>query len=541
MSRKRGIELVTVVSLVCIVVLYMFSVLRSSLNEDEWDAQMGVYETLPKDISMEEPLEHINENFLVDAEFHSNLPIVILSLDGDVTDYKIFKNSQENVYEDVEPYVDGTIRILDNDDPKKENYVTDEPVYTSIMQAKKRGHTSFSYDKPQYLMKMYQEDGLENKTEILGMGKGDTWILNGSMADKSMMRNYLPYRIASEIGGSALAPDCKYCEVLMETENGLEYRGVYLLQESIARGENRVNIDKYKDGESYTSYIIRRDRFTHFDVMLDTYGRESGLSEEWIGVKYPSRAKLTEETKAFIEEDFSRIEKVIYSNEESVFKTYDRYIDMDSFVDYFLINEFFGNYDAGNHSTYMYKNSGGKLYIGPVWDFDQSMNNYYKEEMVPESLAFQIKPLYEQLTKDARFIDALKARYAELRKGSLSEEHIVDVIDETKAYLTSARAREWYRWSEDYLDNSFKNIHNYYLKDYVVDNVTISRFNDDYDQELYNIKNYLHKHGKAIQIELSKLYYLAEFNTTMKNENELFFLIIMVLFLIPSVLIIRKG
>jgi len=541
MSRKRGIELMAVVSLVCVALLCVLSMLRSAMNEEEWDAREGVYETLPEDISTGEPLEHIGEDFLVDEEFHSNLPIVILSFEGEVAEYKTFKNSQEVVYEGVEPYTDGTIRILDNSDPGKENCVTDAPVYSSILKAKKRGHTSMFYDKPQYLMKMYQEDGLENKTEVLGMGEGDTWILNGSMADKSMMRNYLPYRIASEIGGGIMAPDCRYCEVLLETEKGLEYRGVYLLQESIARGKNRVDIDKNKEGEAYTSYIVRRDRFTNFDVMLDTYRRMNGLSDEWIGVKYPSEAKLTEETKKYIEEDFSRIEQVLYSEEEGTFKAYDRYIDIDSFVDYFLINEFFGNYDAGNHSTYMYKNSGGKLHIGPVWDFDQAMNNYYADEMETDTLAFQTKPFFERLSKDIRFIDALKARYNELRKGPLAEEHIVEVIEETKAYLTSAREREWYRWAADYYDGSFQSVNNYYLQDYVLDGVTISRFNDDYEQELYNIKNYLHKHGNAIQIELTKLYDLAEFNTSMKNENELFLLIIMVLFLLPSVLINRRG
>ena len=281
--------------------------------------------------------------------------------------------------------------------------------------------------------------------------------------------------------------------------------------------------------------------FTNFDVMLDTYGRLNGLSEEWIGVKYPSEMKLTDANKKFIEEDFSKTEQIIYAKEEGVFKAYDRYIDMDSFVDYFLINEFFGNYDAGNHSTYMYKNSGGKLYIGPVWDFDQAMNNYFADEMENDTLAFQTKPFYDRLTLDSRFIDALKARYGELRKGPLSEQHIIDVIDETCEHLTSAREREWYRWAADYMDGSFTNRHNYYLQNYIVDNVVISRFNDDYNQEIYNIKNYLHKHGNCIQTELTKLYALAEYNTGMKNENELFLLIIMSLFLIPSVLINRKG
>ena len=140
------------------------------------------------------------------------------------------------------------------------------------------------------------------------------------------------------------------------------------------------------------------------------------------------------------------------------------------------------------------------MYIGPVWDFDQAMNNYFADEMENDTLAFQTKPFFEQLTNDARFIDLLKERYGELREGPLSEEHILAVMDETDEYLTSAREREWYRWAEDYLDGSFGNRHNYYLQPYVVDGVVISRFNDDYEQELYNIKNYLHKRFQNLPV-----------------------------------------
>ena len=189
----------------------------------------------------------------------------------------------------------------------------------------------------------------------------------------------------------------------------------------------------------------------------------------------------------------------------------------------------------------MYKNSGERLHIGPVWDFDQAMNNYFQDEMDPYTLAFQTKPLFDRLSMDKRFIDCLKERYAALRKDTLSEEHVFDVMDETVMYLKSARQREWYRWEADYLDGSFTNPHNYYLQDYVKDNVTVSRFNDQYEQELYTIRTYLHKHGNVIQIELTKLYDLAEYNTSLKNENELFLLIIMMLFLVPSILINRKA
>lgn len=537
MARRRGIWILTGVG--CLLILGALSVLRRGLNPEQTEAELGVYETLPADTSGEDPLLHISEDFLVDDTFSTNLPIVILTLDGEPTDYKNFSSGSEIVDTSVEPYTGGTIAVIDGGTGR--NCISDAPSVVSAIRLKKRGHTSFTFDKPQYLIKTVTDTEEENLVDFLGMGEGHEWILNGSLADKSMLRNYLAYRIASEVGGGAMAPDCRYCEVLLTTEEGYEYRGVYLLHETVSRGENRVNIDQFQQKNVYTSYIVRRDRFTNFDVMLDTYGRENGFSEEWIGVKYPSEQRLTEAAKAFIEEDFSRTEQVLYSDEENLFRIYDHYIDIDSFVDYFLINEFFGNYDAGEHSTYMYKNSGGKLFIGPVWDFDQAMNNYFQDEMEAETLAFQTKPFFEQLCQDRRFIDCLKDRYGVLREGVLSEEHVFSVIDETVAYLHSAQKREWYRWAADYEDGTFTNPHNYYLMDYEQDGVTISRFNDKYNQELYNIRTYLHKHGKNIQTELTKLYELTEYDTSVRSENGLFLLIIMTLFIVPSLLINRKG
>lgn len=535
MSRgKRNIAMV-ICGFVSLAALYLTGCLRTALNSDTDDSGKGTYESLPEDNSEGDPLEYIDENFMVKDGFNSNLPVVILSINGELSDYKSFFDGKETVDEAAEPYTDGHIKIISSQ--TGQNYITDTPVYTSQMIIKKRGHSSMMYDKPQYLMKMKDAAGGDNLSAILGMGEGSDWILNGSMADKSMLRNYLPYRIASEAGGNLMSPDSRYCEVLIEKNGGYEYCGVYLLMETVSRGKSRVDIDKFKKKNTYTGYIVRRDRYTAFDVMLNTYGRLTGLSEEWIGVKYPSQHRLTDAAKQYIEEDFSQIEKVIYSENENTFKVYDKYIDIDTFVDYFLINEFFGNYDAGEHSTYMYKSSGGRLKIGPVWDFDQSMNNYFGDEMDAYTIAFQTKPFFERLSKDSRFIDALKSRYSELRRDILSEEHILEVIDEAAAYLKSARQREWYRWASDYTDNSFENIHNYYLQDYVNDGITVSRFNKKYEQELYIIRTYLHKHGSVIQSELTKLYDLAEFNTSVKNENELLLLVIMLLFLVPSVLI----
>lgn len=501
------------------------------------DINRNTYFELPADPHTEDPLLYLEEDYTVRDGFRSNLPIVILSMEGELADYKGFKDQKEYLT-GVEPYINGHIRVIDNG--KFDNCITDKPAAQSDLLIKKRGHTSYEFDKVQYLLKLRTAEGLDNEVDILGMGAHDSWILNGSMADKSMIRNYLAYRISSEI--SEVTPDSQFCEVVIQDGDRYVYQGLYLMMETVARDVNRIPIDSFNEKNLYTSYIVRRDRFTHFDKMLETGRRLEGLSEEWIGLKYPSEERITDRALRYIENDFSQIERVIYSDREDVFGTYDKYIDVDTFVDYFLLNEFFGNYDAGMHSTYMYKNSGEPLKIGPVWDFDQAMNNYAMEEMETETMAFQERPLFDRFTKDIRFVDALQARYAVLQKSTLSHEHICDVIDETTAYIRSAREREWYRWAADYYDDSRQNWHNYYLLDYLdEDNMLVSRFNDNYDQEIYNIKTYLYKHGKAMQTELRVLEKSTVYDTSIRGENKLFLMLVMILFFMPAVLIIRKG
>lgn len=510
--------------------------LMSALLRSGDDTGHHRYQDLPA-APQEDALAGMEPDFTLTDRFTTNLPLVVLELDGALPDYKLFRGGQEHVLCD-EAYTTGRMTLIDAG-LGEQNTLSDAPTAEMNIRIKLRGHTSYSYDKKQYLIETVDAQGEGCPTEVLGLGRGETWVLNGSMADKSMLRNYLPYRVAAEFMDDA--PDCCYCEVVLR-QNGVDtYQGVYLMIEGVEQGEDRIDIQPNKRNKSYTSYIVRRDRFTNFDTMLDTYARLNELDPEWIGVKYPNTARQTPAVLNFIAEDFSKTERVLYAQDEALFKTYDRYIDVDRFVDYFLVNEFFGNYDAGNHSTYLYKETGGKLRIGPVWDFDQAMNNYYADEMDPYSLGFQEKPMFRQLVKDRTFLDKLNQRYAQLRKTSLSTNHINELIAQTTAYLENARQREWYRWAADYLDDSFTKLGNYYLQPYELEGYTLDRFNDNYDQELYTIRVYLEKHGKAISTELVKLYDLATVASGTGNEKTLLLCLTLLIFLLPAVLINRRS
>ncbi len=476
----------------------------------------------------------LNEDFTVTKNFSSHLPIVIIDTKGTEPPINTVFNQETNLFEPIkglDPYVDGTIQIIDNG---KINQLDDNPASQSKIKIKRRGNSSMNYAKPQYLVKLVTQSGQDNELSLLGMGADNEWVINGSMTDKSMMRNYLSYRVASQF--MAYTPDTKYCEVVLKDNGIYTYQGVYLLGESVKQGLDRVNISNYKPAENYNSYMVRRDRYDEEAIMLDTYATTNKLSEGYLGLRYPSKYSVTPKMIEYIENDISKIEKVIYSNQYSIFSTYPEYIDVDSFVDYFLINEFFANYDAGNNSTYMYKNTAGKLCIGPVWDFDGAIDNYTEEPLDVTSMAFQISPWFDRLITDKSFVQKLEKRYSKLRREYLSEETIMNTIEQIQAHIGPAQEREWQRWNE-----SREQQNQYHLKPYIdEEGDLIYRNVTEFEQETYKLKTIIRKHSNAIPERLKIMKVSTIWETDWSSRTDIIILLVMAMFFIPMVYIARE-
>lgn len=120
-------------------------------------------------------------------------------------------------------------------------------------------------------------------------------------------------------------------------------------------------------------------------------------------------------------------------------------IDVDSFVDYFIINELSSNADAGNYSTYIYKGT-DNLYRMCVWDFNNACNNYFEDELPYTGFFLNNRLWFEMLIKDEDFTERIIQRYHSLRKGLLSEESLYRYIDETLDFIAPALARNDARW-----------------------------------------------------------------------------------------------
>ena len=353
------------------------------------------------------------------------------------------------------------VQISIMDSPAHNHHPSDTPDLESDGMIRVRGNSSRYFDKLGYLLRFTHADGSNAAHEVMGMAAHYEWALHGPYLDKTLIRNYMWYNIAGEI--MDYAPNVRFCEVII---NGV-YRGLYVMTETITNGEDcRVNVSEPIDQTNKTGYVLRMDRgssnplknidnFTYY-----TY-RIGGLHSLRLNIEYPRAGRLTPELADAIEQELSDFEKALYSYDyDSNRYGYENWIDVGSFVDYFIINEFTTNYDAGALSTYLYKDIGGK-YRMCIWDFNSACDNYGEPTTLPHHFQMQQIAWFFMLTKDEDFVDRIIERYHELRKTWLSDDYLCDYIDQTVAFLGDAVDRNFQVWGytfdQDMLSPSERN------------------------------------------------------------------------------------
>lgn len=473
----------------------------------------------------------INDDYTIDGDFSSHLPIVVIDLEGNTIPYDYKYNSESESFElasDIDPYSTGIMTVIDNED--KINSITDIGALSSKIKIRYRGNSSIRYAKKQFGIKLLNEQEEESELSMLGMESDEDWILNISMADKSLIRNYLAFNIAGEI--MEYTPDVKYCEVVFKNGDVYEYQGLYLMMESIKKSEGRVNISPYEEGKSYTSYILRRDRFKDDGIMLNTEAALNNTCYGWLEVRYPNEKYVDENLYNYILDDVNNIEQIIYSENNEIFNTYNQFIDEDSFIDYFIVNEFFMNYDAGNNSTYMYKDIGSKIKMGPVWDFDQSIDNYDKGIADLKQMVFIDRPWFEKLINSHEFNKKLLKRYKELRKNILSDENIDNKISDIVAYIGDAQKRDYFRWGKYYSNLNSELVTDSY-------GITIDRSGNTFEEEIMKVNDTLKIHGKYMTQNIKNLVANSKFNNIKKVYGG-FSILFLILFLCSVVIVRRK-
>ncbi len=322
------------------------------------------------------------------------------------------------------------------------NRLSDEPALASKALVHYRGHRSREFPKRNYAVHLVDDAGQPRDEKLAGMARESEWVLNGPFLDKSLVRNYVAYTTAAHL--RVLSPDVRFCELFVDGE----YRGVFLLVESVKEAGNRIDLSQPSGQGDATSYLLKMDRPDLDAVAVDDFGSYTEPKRSEISVLHPNEEELTPGKLAWIENDLSAIEKSLYSYDyDTQDYGYWNTLDVDSFVDYFVFNEFAMNYDAGTYSTYLYKDLRGKLTIGPFWDFNSAFDNYVDQPYSDyEGFAMVERYFYYMLSKDDKFVDAVIDRYRELRQDLLSDENLCAAVDDSVAYLGDAVDRNWEVW-----------------------------------------------------------------------------------------------
>ncbi|MBK8417189.1 MAG: CotH kinase family protein [Bacteroidetes bacterium] len=380
---------------------------------------------------------------------YSNLPIVVLNTNG------------QTIVDD--PKIIAHMGIIYNG-PGAINYLSDPfNNYDGNIGIEIRGSWSQTFPQKQYGFETLDSTNEEVDTMLLGMPAESDWILYAPYNDKTCMRNVLAYDIANKTGH--YASRTQFCELVINND----YKGIYVLLEKIKRDSNRVDISKLvpadTTGDDLTGgYIIKIDKPIGGSTP-GWYSNYAGYPGTLIRFQYeyPDYTEIMPQQKAYIESYVDSFENALqaswFTSPDSGYK---KFIDVESFIDYFILNETSKNVDAYRNSTFLYKKKitkGGKLYIGPAWDYNIGFwNADYCEGYLTSGWQYQFNNVcgtagdnnvpfwWARMLQDPYYKDALRCRWEELRLSVLHTDTLLNKIDEWALELDQAKDRHFTKW-----------------------------------------------------------------------------------------------
>ena len=328
---------------------------------------------------------------------HSGLPVTIINTptNQDITS--------------KEEYIENTlISILQTD-------IIDE--FCELTNVKGRGNSTWAAPKKPYAIKF------NKKKSLIGLPEDKSWVLLANYNDATLLRNYAALFMGNEMSVLDWTPHFDYIDLML---NG-EYKGIYQLGEKIKISKKRVNVGD--DG-----FLLEID-WRCLDEDDARYFYVPHIINP-INIKDPDVEYENDDNYTFIKDKITEIDQVLYSDDyQDADNGWQKYMDMDSFVDWYIINELAKNADAKfGTSCYMNFKRGGKLKMGPIWDFDLGFGNYGKQPY-DDPTGFYIKDLaswYTRLFTDPAFVSRTKERF---NYYYTNRQMIYDAIDAKAATL----------------------------------------------------------------------------------------------------------
>ncbi len=384
-----------------------------------------------------------------------------------------FSVNTSNIQIPDEPKIDATLTITDDG----------QVVHTGDIGIELRGSSSLFFPKKSYGVETWDAEGMDINVSLLGMPSEEDWILYGPYSDKTLIRNMLIYDLSRDMNRYASRTK------LVELNINSLYVGVYVFMEKLKRNEQRINISRLKPeenvGEDLTGgYIIKIDKndkegYTPQNSFESAYPPSNATMEQKIRFlyEYPDADEITMAQRDYISTYVANFESALAAdNFTDPVNGYAAHIDVDSFVDFFILNELSNNVDGYRISTYMNKDKNGKLKMGPIWDFNLAFGNadycsggatnvwaYQFNERCPGDF-WAVPFWWERLLEDPAFVTRVQERWNTLRGGTLSDASILGKVDAYVKTLNDVGAVKsnfdtWpifgtYVWPNNFVGNS---------------------------------------------------------------------------------------
>ena len=371
-------------------------------------------------------VDYFSNDMLILKAHHSNLrtsTYIVHVLQSDLVSLFIDVDGGDDSFSQIvsdkrhETFFKGHITIFDED--STDSY--------SLQSIRGRGNSTWLRPKKPFQIK-FKED-----VSILGLKASKKYILLTNHWDGSLSRNYLWLNLAKDLG-LEYSVDCHPADIYI---NG-QYMGSYLITNKVEVSSNSIDLE---DG-----FLFEITNTFLYDIML-SHGYK-------VLIKYPNLERLSEEKLLFVKKEstkyLNKIEKMLYDNSISL-EDISSYIDLDSFVKYYWIQEFSLNYDTLRGSNYCYVKD-NKLYMGPIWDMDDTLNRSYQYSSMKEDYIFHNQALqdrieenwYQQLYQKEGFSDLVDSFFIEHVEDF---ERLLSRLNDYKNEIFSSASMNYARWN----------------------------------------------------------------------------------------------
>ncbi len=401
--------------------------------------------------------------------FSSDLPIIVISTLGTGSPPSTGSTTRQTAY----------MFFFEPDPVTGRTILTQGPELTTRAGIRRRGSSSGGWPKYSLSIETWRDGDEEDRNiEPFGMAREADWILNARYEwDLALMRNPFVYEISRQIG--RYAPRTKFVEVFSDTSGNTvtdnDYFGVYSLIERIEMDPNRVNIEhlmpwENSEPEITGGYIFKNDRPDPGEPTMNVRGMGQLTYVD------PGGLQLSSQQRSWITSHLNELNTALTNAPTGMNRStglhFSDYIDVDSWIDHHWLNIMVMNIDWGRHSAFFYKDRGGKIVCGPVWDYDRALGCEDVRDNEPRAWAGVVNSVgtvSSHTWYDSRFpwygnllgptADPARANYPDirqlhtdrwfaLRRKEFSISNLHSVIDSMANKIRESQARNFERWKQ---------------------------------------------------------------------------------------------